>query len=205
MALNKHGDANFPVTQKTTTVVQNGLTTKTVETIHITSSLPAVTIGSISGGLRIVNYQNEGFGSGLSKQTIVYEGATTDSLPDVPETTYESQGSMVELPIQQHPDFASWSADWDEEKAAFKPTSTKYGVESYIVGSVTVNKTEYFRTLPSDRYASVGTLEAPGGGYSASGKWLIISTGRSKLQEGLYVRTTSYLYSAKTYDTDIYS
>lgn len=196
MAANTHGSASFPVTIKTTVVTTKDVKTTTTEKVY--DSKPddvALTDG-------VVSFQTEPYGGGFYKQTVVTEANATQTLP---ATTYESQGSMTELPIQQHPDFDTWSSEWDEAAGAFKSSSDKYGVTSYIVGSVTVTKTEYFATQPTDRYASVGTLEAPGGSYSGANKWLIIGTARRKVSDTLYTRETQYLYSAKGFDTDIYS
>jgi hypothetical protein len=199
-----YGDANLPITLKTTTVVQEGLTTKTVEKVHDSDSIPAVTIGAVVSGLKIINYANEPYGAGLTKQTITYEGADSVGNP-LPSTTYDSQGSMVELDIRQHPDWATeFEPDWDADKGEFIPTSPYYGISSYIVGSVTVTKTEYFATQPTDRYEDIGTKETPGGGYTGTNKWLIIGTSRRKVGEALYTRETQYLYSAKGWNTTVY-
>lgn len=203
---NAYGNSNLPVVQKTTIVIQKGLKTKTIETAHDSASVPVPTIGSIVSGLKIISYSNEPIGTGLIKQTVVYEGSDSDSTPSIPATTYESQGSMVEVDIRQHEDWATtFVSDWDNEKGEFKPDSEFFGITSFIMGSVTVTKSEYFSSNPSDRYADIGTLEVPGGGYSGTGHWLIIGTGRSKVGEGLYCRQTTYLYSSKAYNTLIYS
>lgn len=199
---NIYGSSNLPVTVRTTTVVQDGLTTKTIEKVHSGSSVPTHTIGEALEGLKLVTFTNEPFGGGLIKQTTVYEGADSE----VPATTYESQGSAVELDIRQHPDFETkFKADWDAEKGEFKADSAYWGITSYLVGSVSVTKTTYHASQPTDDYADIGTLAAPGGGYSGTGKWLIIGTSRAKIGEGLYSKSTTYQYSAKGWDEDIYS
>jgi len=204
MAANTYG--SLPITIKTTTIVQNGLTQRIVETLHESASVPVVAINSVVSGLRVTSVQNDPETAGIVKQTVTYEGTTTSDLPTLPATTYESQGSMVELPIQQHPDWATTlKADWDEAKGEFKPTSAFYGMTSYIVGSVSVTRTEFFRSQPTDDYADIGTLETPGGGYTGTNKWLVISTSRRKLSEGLYSKEKTFLYSAKGWNTTIYS
>lgn len=203
MAQHTYGSGSLPVTLKTTTVVQKGLQTKTVEKVHNSGAEPAQSIGAIVSGLKVINYTNEPYGGGFIKQTVVYEGAESEELP---ATTYESQGGAIELDIRQHPDWeTTFKADWDENKGEFKPTSAYYGITSYLVGTVSVTKTEYFSSQPDDDYALIGTLAVPGGGYSGAGKWLIIGTSRSKQGEGLYTKQTTYQYSAKEWNADIYS
>lgn len=161
-------------------------------------------LGSTSESLPLISASQEQIPGNLCRITLIYETNNQDP-ESLPSTTYDEQTSMVELPIQQHPSFGSWSSQWDDEKGEFKSDSSKYGITSYIVGSTTVTKTEYFGSQPSSRYSEVGSLEAPGGGYGDSSKWLIIGGGRRKLGDGLYCRETVYLYSAKAYDADIYS
>lgn len=160
-------------------------------------------LGSTSESMPLVSAGQEQLPGNIGRITLIYENTVID-VPSIPSTTYDEQTSSIELPIQQHPSFASWSADWDSEKDAFKPESDKYGVTSYIVGSTVVTKTEYFGSQPSSRYSDVGTLEVPGGGFGGSNQWLIIGTSRRKIGDGLYSRETQYLYSAKAYNTDIY-
>jgi len=206
MAATTYGAENLPVTLKTTTVVSEGVKVKTVEKVHDSASVPTHTIGTVVSGLRLSDFQNEPYGGGFTKQTVTYTGADSESLPAIPTTTYESQGTMVELDIRQHPDWdTKFKTHWDDAKGEFKLTSEYRGITSYIVGSVTVTKTEYFSSQPTDRYSSIGTLEVPGGGYSGTNKWLIIGTARRKVGEGLYSRETTYLYSAKGFSTDLYS
>lgn len=161
-------------------------------------------IGDIEEDMLLVSASQEQAQGGLCKITLIYENSVS-ALADVPSTTYDEDTSYIELSIQQHESFSGWSADWDEEKGEFKPSSDKYGITSFIVGSTVVTKTEYSTSQPSSRYNDVGTLEAPGGGYAGSNNWLIIGCSRRKISDGLYARETKYLYSAKAFNTDLYS
>jgi len=137
---------------------------------------------------------------GLCKITLTYTAAATS----VPATSYSEQTSQVEEPIQTHPSFSSWAADWDDTAQAFIPSSTKYGITSYVKGTTTVTKTEYYNSRPSKGFANVGKLQTPGGDYTESGQYLIIGCSRSQ-QAALWLLTTVYQYSAVAYNTDIYS
>ncbi|MBE2181508.1 MAG: hypothetical protein IAE97_13665, partial [Chthoniobacterales bacterium] len=191
-----------PQTIKTVVTKTKELVSKQIETIYDT--LPSLSVGSMIDGLKVISINDEPFGVGTTKRTVIAEARNGDL--SVPTTTYDESTSYVELDIRQHPDWDStFKDDWDSAKGEFKPESEYFGISSYIVGSTTVTKTEYFSTEPASRYSVVGKLEAPGGGYSGSNNWLIIGGNRRKIGEGLYSRETVYLYSAKGYNSDIYS
>lgn len=137
---------------------------------------------------------------GFGKITLTYV-AVNDSLP---EATISEQTSQIEVPIQEHPDFADWAADWDEENQRFLASSDKVGITSYIKGSTTVTKTTYYSSKPSAPYEDVGTLDAPGGDYTGSTHWLVIGATRQKVGSYWVIEKT-YLYSAKEYNPDVYS
>lgn len=139
----------------------------------------------------------------LCKVTLVYQ--TPDTGEDgVPATTYTENSSVMEEPIQAHPDFDDWSADWDDEAGAFKPGTSKYGTTSYLVGTTTVTVTSYYTSKPAAPYGDIGSLETPGGGYGGTDKWLVVGANRGK--SGAYWTVSKeYQYSAKGWDTDIYS
>lgn len=172
-----------------------------------TSNTPL--IGTTSNGYKLVSAVQEQGDNETCKLTLTWEKPNDTEFGEenpIPSTTYDEQTSYTELDIRQHPQFESiFSADWDDENNQFTSSSSLYGVTSYIVGSTVVTKTEYFGSQPSSVYASVGTLDTPGGGYGGAGKWLIIGSSRRKVGDNLYARETQYLYSAKSWNTDIYS
>lgn len=136
---------------------------------------------------------------GFCRLTLTY----TASYTALPDTTYSEQTSQLEVPIQEHPNFADWEDDWDETEKAFKPGTDKYGITSYIKGSSTVTKVEYFSSRPSHRFDDVGTLDTPGGDYTGSNHYLIIGATRSK-QGNFWTVTTTYQYSKVEFNSDIY-
>ena len=162
-------------------------------------------IGTANGeGYKLVSAVQEQNDNETAKITLTWEAADATTFAEgtsnpIPGTTYDEQTSYVELDIRQHPDFASFTG-WDNENKEFTSTSKYYGITSYIVGSTTVTKTEYFGSQPASNYTSVGSLGTPGGGYSGAGKWLIIGSGRRKIGDNLYARETVYLYSAKGFN-----
>jgi len=109
----------------------------------------------------------------------------------VPETTWSENSSQMEVDIKLHPNY---DEAWEEDKA---------GVDSYIVGTTTVTKSEYFTSKPSSDRSSLGTRRSPGGDYGSSANWLLIGSNRTKQGE-YWVRSNTYLYSELPWDNDIY-
>lgn len=195
---------NGTTIQKSVTGNNNGAgvikVTHTCEWEDIDSHTPALN-SALSGNpsYLLTDVTQEQIPGNLGKLTLTYT-ATSEELP---ATTYNEQSSQVEVPIQEHPDFSDWSSDWDEEAQAFKPSSDKYGITSYIKGSTTVTVTDYFNTKPASEKDSIGKTEAPGGDYGAAAKWLLIAANRSK-QGKWWVMQKTYLYSANDWNSDIY-
>ena len=148
----------------------------------------------------LTNAEIEQLPASLCRITLTYS-ASAQSLPS---TTYSEQSSQVEEPIQTHPDFADWADEWDSTNQQFLPSSSKYGITSYIKGSITVTVAVYSSSKPSFGGSNVGTLASPGSDYGSADNWLIIGSNRS-LQGSWWVTTTQYLYSPQAYDSDIYS
>jgi hypothetical protein len=128
----------------------------------------------------------------------------TSPATTLPDTTYAEQSSQVEVDIREHPNFSDWADDWDDENERFNLTSTKAGIKSYIKGTTTVTVTSYYNSMPSDDRANIGKIQTPGGSYSGTNSWLLVGANRSK-QGPIWVMSKTYLYSAKDWDTDIYS
>ena len=204
MARQDHGGTLSPTIFKTTRTSQFGLLQKKVElkcdAEDTLEFIPA--IGDIDDeGYYFIGAITESQPAGILYVTLNYELTFTS----VPATTYTEKSSAVELDIRQHPLFASTlSTYWDNERAEFKPDSPYYGITSYVVGSTSVVKTEYFADKPSAAYASIGTLSVPGGGYTGDGKWMIVGSTRGR-NNGFWTVETEYVYSAKGYNTTIYS
>lgn len=136
---------------------------------------------------------------GLCQITLTYFAAN-DSLP---AKTAVEQTSQIEVPIQEHPDFASWAADWDSENQRFLASSDKAGITSYIKGSTTVTVTEYFSSKPASPFEDVGTLDSPGADYGSADNWLVIGATRQKVGNYWTVERV-HLYSAVPYNPDVY-
>ena len=82
----------------------------------------------------LTNATQETMPAALCKVTLTYTASATST----PPTTYSEQTSQVEVPIQQHPNFADWADDWDSVAEAFKPGSSKFGISTFIKGTSTV-------------------------------------------------------------------
>ena len=189
MAARTYGGSNLPVVVRTIVTTTKDTIVTQVETVHDDGAVPAATVDP--GTYGITECYNEPLGGGFVKQRVTYTAANYTT--SAPATTYSSQGSQIDVPIEQHP---SYNPSWADSKK---------GVEAYSTGSTTVTKTQYFLSRPSDPYTSIGTLATPGGPYGSAGHWLIVGTAVSKISEGLYALATQYLYSSKPWDTDIYS
>ncbi len=138
-----------------------------------------------------------------AKITLTY-GTLTDSGGGLPATAYVETSSTMEKSIKTHPSFASWSADWDPETEAFKPGTSKYGIETYFVGTTQVTRTDYYSTQPSSDKADIGTRQSPGAGYGSSADWLLVASNRRK--DGyFYAKENTYLYDVEGWNTDVYS
>lgn len=127
----------------------------------------------------------------------------TSTATAIPATTYNEQSSQVEVPIQEHPNFSDWAADWDDANQRFFPSSDKYGITSYIKGTTTVTVTSYFTSKPTDDRSNIGKIQSPGGDYSETNQWLLVGANRSK-QGANWVMAKTYLYSATEWSSDIY-
>ena len=128
----------------------------------------------------------------------------TSPATTLPETTYAEQSSQIEVDIREHPNFSDWADDWDDDNERFKLSSDKAGIKSYIKGTTTVAVTSYYNSMPSDDRANIGKIQNPGGSYSGANKWLLVGANRSK-QGPIWVMQKTYLYSAKDWNSDIYS
>ena len=148
----------------------------------------------------LTNVEQERIAGDLARITLTYTAAY-DSLP---ATTVVEQTAQMEVDIREHPHFNDWSDEWDSVAGEFKPSSSKYGIKSYIAGCTTVIKTEYFSSIPSSGHDSVGKLASPATGYGSSDNWLVIGCTRQQ-QNNFWTKQTTYLYSAKAYDSDIYT
>lgn len=135
----------------------------------------------------------------LCKITLTY---ATD-FDELPDTTVVEQSSQEQVDIREHPNFGDWSAEWDAEAEAFLPSSSKYGISSYIKGTTTVTVTEYFASKPASRRNDIGTLDSPSVDYGSAENWLIIASTRQQ-QGTFWTRQTTYLWSAKPWNADIY-
>lgn len=210
MPLITHGSISSGITRK---ITYNKTTTgnqKIEEIVSTWANREAVTpkIGTESGGYTLTNAIQEQQDAETCKITLTWENtiADTEEGEDVPSDTYDEDTSYVELDIRQHPKWESdFQSHWDDDQGEFRSTSPYYGITSYIVGTTVVTKTQYFASQPASLYESVGTLSTPGGGFTGTNKWLIIGTSRRKVGDQLFVRETRYLYSAKEYNTTIYS
>lgn len=182
----------------------NGSITQTItcDWSDIDSNTPALSsyyTGSTTYILTSVT--QEELPASLAKITLTYT-AQYDSLP---ATTVVEQNSMERVAIQEHPSFSSWSSEWDNTAGAFIPSSSKYGITDYVTGSTTATLTEYFESKPGNNGAHIGKLQYPGGDCIGDAtNWLVIGSNRQ--QQGIFwVRVTTYQYSAKAWNSDIYS
>jgi len=134
------------------------------------------------------------------------EIVTTYTAPatELPDTTYTEQSSQIEVDIREHPNFSDWADDWDDDNERFKLSSSKAGIKSYIKGTTTVTVRSYYNSKPSSNRSDIGKIQNPGSDYSGSSNWLMIGSNRSK-QGPIWVKENVYLYSAKAWDSDIYS
>lgn len=147
----------------------------------------------------LTNYTIEEITGNLAKINLIY----TAQAETLPATTAVEQSSQVEVDIREHPSFSDWSAEWDSTNQQFLPTSTKYGITSYIRGTTTVTITEYFWSKPSSNRGNIGKTQSPGGDFGDGTNWLVIGSTR-QLQNNLWTRVTTYLYSATAWNADIY-
>lgn len=136
---------------------------------------------------------------GLCEIVITYTAPATS----LPATAYIEQTSTMEVDIREHPNFSDWASDWDSENNEFLPSSTKYGIKSYIKGTTTVTVRSFYTSKPSSDRGNIGTIQNPGGDYTGTNKWLL--TGSNRSQQGpLWVKENTFLYSAKDWNEDIY-
>jgi hypothetical protein len=199
-----HGTLPVKIKETTTVDALQGKSTIVVETVYDAASVPVKALQTAYNGHLLVTYSNEPFGAGMTKQTCQYEASSAIN-GQIPATSYEEQASTIDLDIRQHPDFETkMKSYWDEEKGEFKPNNKFTGVTSYRVGTMEVAKTIYGTGMPSSDFSLLGKCQSPGGAYSGSRNWLVVSTQRAKVGEGLYSKTTTYLYSALEWDSDIY-
>lgn len=208
MAYSQHGSVSGGVSTKTTRRKTLGVYTVTKEITCDVGSVGSLTpsLGStISDGGKtyfLTESGDETLPGSLSKITLVYSAQGTED-DELPATSYNESVSTMEVDIKLHPDFSDWEDDFDSEKEAFKPGTPKYGITSYLVRTRTVTKSEYFSGDPGGDEADGCTIESPGGGFGGSGKWLNLGSSRSK-QGDIWIRETTYLYSGKGWDSEIY-
>jgi len=138
--------------------------------------------------------------AGLCEIVTTYTSPATT----LPDTTYAEQSSQVEVDIREHPNFSDWADDWDDDNERFVLSSDKAGIKSYIKGTTTVTVTTYYNSKPSSDRNNIGKIQNPGSDYSGTNNWLLVGCNRSK-QGPIWVMAKTYLYSAKAWNTDIYS
>jgi hypothetical protein len=151
----------------------------------------------------LVNSQIEMRPLAMAHITLTFQA----SYSATPPTQYTEQNGTTEEDIQNHPSFGTWvSNGWvifDENGVfqGFTQDSGKAGVTSYIVGTKTVIKKAFFSSKPSDASDTQGKTSSPGLDYT--GSWLVIGSVRGL--EGIWwTQTTTYKFSAVTWDSDIY-
>ena len=204
-----HGSISGGVNNKTTYDFSDGLFTLTQElTCDVADKddfTPALGSTVSEGGKTygLSRATQETLPGGLAKIVLTYTASAFDS-GSLPADSYSESTSQLEVDIREHPSFDDWSGDWDDEKGEFKAGTEKYGIRSYIKGTTQVVKTEYFSSKPSSPYANVGKLDSPGSDYGSGDHWLVIGATRQKLGD-IWTRETTYLYSAKEWDDQIYS
>jgi len=177
------------------------IVTRTCDWDDRDSNTPSL-LSAYAGGspYLLVNVDRRKLPNNLAQIVLTYN-ATVNAVPD---SSYVEQSNQIEVDIREHPHFNDWADDWDNEAEAFVPGSSKYGIKSYIKGSTTVTRTDYFNSKPASAKGDIGKLESPGTGYGSSANWLLVGANRAK-QGNFWVMQKTYLYSAVAYNSDIYS
>jgi len=184
-----------------TTLAGQIVTVQTCDWANITTYAPALNSAYPSDSTMLATtVEIQQMPGQLAQITTTYTSTATA----LPSTTYNEQSSQIEVPIQEHPNFGDWAADWDSDNQRFIDSSDKAGIASYIKGTTTVTVTSYYTSKPTDDRSSIGKIQSPGGDYSESNQWLLVGANRSK-QGATWVMQKTYLYSATEWNSDIYS
>lgn len=113
--------------------------------------------------------------AGQAIVTLVYRGGEFD-FQGTPAPSYNLSGAGAEVPIQQHPAFASVLSDtWDEESQSFQSGSPYYGIQSFLVPGATWTKTFYRLDHPSEKDLwGLGKIDNPDGLLGVTpGHWIL--------------------------------
>lgn len=144
----------------------------------------------------------------LARVTLVYEAPPfPGGSAVIPPPEFSETGSTIEVDIRQHPSFNNETyfpkSEFDEnsDKPPFKKGTSKYGVTAYLVGSGTCSYTEWFLSTPAPNLR--GIIATPPN-KTEVGHWLRVSSEINKNGQ-FWSRRDTYMFSAKAWDTDIYS
>jgi hypothetical protein len=142
----------------------------------------------------------------VTEKYITPAGGSTYLAIPADEYTYDVAGESISVKR-----LTNWDADikqyWDFENDRFfqSAPAALQGMENYIVGGLTVSKTEYSNTYLDPELSSIGTKSSGPGGpiASAANQWLIV--GQSGGTRGaFYTRTTVFKYSKTVLPALIY-
>ena len=187
----------------TNSIVSNGSFTQTITCLWTDRNTNSPAVNSLyptNQHYYLQQVEHVQLDAGLCEITLTWV-TDFDILP--PPTAVE-QSSQQEVPIQEHPHFSDWLADWDATNNQFISTSTKYGISSYLKGTTTVTVTQYFYQQPLTKMADIGCTEMPLGTWPGSAQnWLIIASTRQQQNQN-WTSQTTYLYSFKEWNSDIY-
>ncbi len=154
-------------------------------------------------------------GGGYETVVLTY-GSPNPSMGPTPPAgtvTYEADANMIDIPIEQHPDFSSGSSTYDDAGNLIVPcinTELKPGVTSYQVPCPTFTRSEVlssFTFSEANIISAVGTRNAPTGMTSpTANKWL--KTRLSIRKNGNVVeKSETWQYAgpgSRVWDSDIY-
>lgn len=135
----------------------------------------------------------------------------------VPDPIIVEQGSTIEVDIRRYPDFTVSKAvlgsksladlyDADAGVVGSAAPVPYAGMGSYLVPSIQVHVTQFYKGAPASVINLLGKLSAPPG-YGGAGKWLVITGSQTKpnSQNPIGARTLVYQYSVLDWPSLFYT
>jgi hypothetical protein len=135
--------------------------------------------------------------------TLTYETPKVENFTGsiLPPTEYSETANAVEVPIEAHPDFATFATeangaifDADGKFKGWTKESEFSGYMTYQVGSITESVTTYFWSKPSSVSTLIGSIQ---------GGWRVASGGIQR-RYPYWARTINRVWSERPWNTTIY-
>lgn len=145
---------------------------------------------------------------------LIVEGGTPSAVPAWATTDNNPAGGTRAVPVEREPQYL-WSRSQPPSPEPGKyykqvKAAIKFGVDSYLIPRPSVTSVIYYksRNIAQSDIINGGKLKAPPETYiypNTQTCWLCEPSGVNEASDDLMAVTTTYVYAAEGWDTDIYA